>query len=185
MRFLERDEGIMSGEQHAVAEWTALATHTDTGDEIEWDGIDLIQVRDGRICRNAVYSPTHRARPQLHANWSRHVGGALARYRELVVLAVLERIEVDVVDLPRARRAHGLEAELHGGGEQRKGASEHGDLRRRLPGAASRDRANIGDAKRRTETTQQGTDPAVVEDAYSQSRIGRATVSHEEPHLSR
>ena len=67
MRFLERDEGIMSGEQHAVAEWTALATHPDTGDEIEWDGIDLIQVRDGRICRNAVYSSAHRARPQGHA----------------------------------------------------------------------------------------------------------------------
>ena len=62
MRFLERDE-VMSGEDHAVAEWTAQATHPDTGDEIEWDGIDLIQVRDGRICRNAVYSSAHRARP--------------------------------------------------------------------------------------------------------------------------
>jgi len=38
MRFLERDEGIMSGEQHAVAEWTARATHPDTGELIEWDG---------------------------------------------------------------------------------------------------------------------------------------------------
>ena len=64
MRFIERDEGIMSGEQHAVAEWTARATHPDTGELIEWDGIDLIQVRDGRICRNAVYSSAHRARPQ-------------------------------------------------------------------------------------------------------------------------
>jgi len=63
MRFVERDEGIMGGEQHAVAEWTALATHPDTGDEIERDGIDLILVRDGRICRNAVYSAAHRARP--------------------------------------------------------------------------------------------------------------------------
>ena len=65
MRFVERDEGIMSGDHHAVAEWTALATHPDTGNEIEWDGIDLIQVRGGRICRNAVYSSAHRARPQL------------------------------------------------------------------------------------------------------------------------
>src|SRR4029079_14378078 len=63
MRFIERDEGIMSGEQHAVAEWTARATHPDTGELIEWDGIDLIQVRDCRICRNAVYSSAHRARP--------------------------------------------------------------------------------------------------------------------------
>src|SRR5205823_3235078 len=48
--------------RHAVAEWTARATHPDTGRRIEWDGIDLIQVRDGRICRNAVYSSAHRAR---------------------------------------------------------------------------------------------------------------------------
>ena len=65
MRFLEREDGIMSGEHHAVAEWTAQATHPDTGESIEWDGIDLIQVRDGRICRNAVYSSAHRARPQV------------------------------------------------------------------------------------------------------------------------
>ena len=64
MHFVERDEGVMSGEHHAVAEWTARATHPDTGELIEWDGIDLIQVRDGRICRNAVYSSAHRARPQ-------------------------------------------------------------------------------------------------------------------------
>ena len=64
MRFGERDEGIMCGDHHAVAEWTAPATHTDTGELIEWDGLDLIQVRDGRICRNAVYSSAHRARPQ-------------------------------------------------------------------------------------------------------------------------
>jgi steroid delta-isomerase-like uncharacterized protein len=67
MRFLERDEGIMAGEQHAVAEWTARATHPQTGALIEWDGIDLIQARDGRICRNAVYSSAHRARPQVSA----------------------------------------------------------------------------------------------------------------------
>ena len=29
MRFVERDEGILGGERHAVAEWTALATHPD------------------------------------------------------------------------------------------------------------------------------------------------------------
>jgi hypothetical protein len=53
-----------AGEHHSAAEWTALATHPDTGELIEWDGIDLIQVRYGRICRNAVYSSAHRARPQ-------------------------------------------------------------------------------------------------------------------------
>ncbi len=62
LRFLERAEGIMAGEHHAVAEWTAQATHPDTGESIEWDGIDLIQVRDGLICRNAVYSSAHNAR---------------------------------------------------------------------------------------------------------------------------
>jgi len=61
MRFEERDV-IHAGEDHAVAEWTARATHPDTGRVIEWDGIDLIQVRDGRICRNAVYSSAHAAR---------------------------------------------------------------------------------------------------------------------------
>ena len=62
MRFVERDEGMMSGEDHVVAEWTAHATHPDTGASIEWDGIDLIHVREGLICRNAVYSSAHNAR---------------------------------------------------------------------------------------------------------------------------
>ncbi|MGN6380677.1 MAG: nuclear transport factor 2 family protein [Gaiellales bacterium] len=61
LRFEEHD-GIHAGEHHAIAEWTARATHPDTGRAIEWDGIDLIQVRDGRICRNAVYSSAHAAR---------------------------------------------------------------------------------------------------------------------------
>ena len=30
--------------------------------DAEWEGIDLIEVRDGRICRNAVYSSAHAAR---------------------------------------------------------------------------------------------------------------------------
>jgi ketosteroid isomerase-like protein len=62
MRFEERDGRIYAGDDHAVAEWTARATHPDTGRVIEWDGIDLIEVRDGRICRNAVYSSAHAAR---------------------------------------------------------------------------------------------------------------------------
>jgi ketosteroid isomerase-like protein len=56
------DGRIYAGGDHAVAEWTARATHPDTGRVVEWDGIDLIEVRDGRICRNAVYSSAHAAR---------------------------------------------------------------------------------------------------------------------------
>jgi ketosteroid isomerase-like protein len=40
----------------------ARATHPDSGQRIEWDGLDVIQVRHGRICRNAVYSSAHVAR---------------------------------------------------------------------------------------------------------------------------
>ena len=53
---------IYAGDDHAVAEWTARATHPDTGRLIEWDGIDLIEVRDARTSRNAVYSSAHAAR---------------------------------------------------------------------------------------------------------------------------
>ena len=60
--FEEREGGLTAGADRAVAEWTARATHPDTGRRIEWDGMDLIQVRDGRICRNAVYSSAHAAR---------------------------------------------------------------------------------------------------------------------------
>ncbi len=62
LTFEEREGGITGGSDHAVAEWTARATHPDTGHRIEWDGIDLIQIRDGRIARNAVYSSAHAAR---------------------------------------------------------------------------------------------------------------------------
>lgn len=61
LRFQEHNK-VHVGEDHAVAEWTARATHPDTGRIIEWDGIDLIQIRDGQICRNAVYSSAHAAR---------------------------------------------------------------------------------------------------------------------------
>ena len=47
----------MAGDRHAVAEWTARATHPDTRGRA-----DLILVRDGRIYRNAVYSSGHAAR---------------------------------------------------------------------------------------------------------------------------
>lgn len=44
-----------------VAEWTARATAAD-GRHFEWDGIDVINCRDGLIIRNAVYSSGHRPR---------------------------------------------------------------------------------------------------------------------------
>jgi ketosteroid isomerase-like protein len=61
---LEFDERgpIRTGPTHATAEWTARGTHPDSGRRIEWDGIDLLVMRDGRICRNAVYSSASAAR---------------------------------------------------------------------------------------------------------------------------
>jgi ketosteroid isomerase-like protein len=53
---------IRAGPDHAAAEWTARGTHPDTGRRIEWDGIDLLEMRDGRVCRNAVYSSASSAR---------------------------------------------------------------------------------------------------------------------------
>ena len=44
-----------------VAEWTARATAAD-GLRLEWDGIDVINCRDGLIVRNAVYSSSHTPR---------------------------------------------------------------------------------------------------------------------------
>jgi ketosteroid isomerase-like protein len=44
-----------------VAEWTAKATASD-GRRLEWDGIDVINCRDGLISRNAVYSSGHAPR---------------------------------------------------------------------------------------------------------------------------
>jgi len=44
-----------------VSEWTASGTDGD-GRRIEWDGIDVINCRDGLITRNAVYSSSHAPR---------------------------------------------------------------------------------------------------------------------------
>ena len=59
----------LSFEEHAlylavdtgVAEWSARATAAD-GRHLEWDGIDVINCRDGLIVRNAVYSSGDRPR---------------------------------------------------------------------------------------------------------------------------
>jgi steroid delta-isomerase-like uncharacterized protein len=45
----------------AVGEWTATATRPD-GVEIEWDGVDVFPIRDGKIARKDVYSTSHAPR---------------------------------------------------------------------------------------------------------------------------
>jgi uncharacterized protein (TIGR02246 family) len=58
-RFVDRR--VYLGEDFAAVEWTATATRAD-GDRIEWDGCDLIALRDDRICGNSVYSSSHAPR---------------------------------------------------------------------------------------------------------------------------
>jgi len=45
----------------AVSEWTASATRDD-GVTIEWDGVDVFPLRDGKIARKDVYSGSHAPR---------------------------------------------------------------------------------------------------------------------------
>ena len=45
-----------------VSEWTATATRQETGERLEWDGIDVFPFEDGLIVRKDVYSTAHRAR---------------------------------------------------------------------------------------------------------------------------
>ena len=44
-----------------VSEWTARVTAPD-GRRLEWDGVDIVTCRDGRVVRNAVYSTAHAPR---------------------------------------------------------------------------------------------------------------------------
>jgi uncharacterized protein (TIGR02246 family) len=45
------------GEDFAVSEWTARATHPDDGRRLEWDGVDVFPITaEGRIARKDVYS---------------------------------------------------------------------------------------------------------------------------------
>ena len=45
-----------------VSEWTARATRPETGEQLEWDGVDVFPFEDGKIARKDVYSAAHRAR---------------------------------------------------------------------------------------------------------------------------
>jgi ketosteroid isomerase-like protein len=47
----------------AVSEWTARAMRPD-GTWIEWDGVDVFPLRDGKIARKDVYSSSHAPRVQ-------------------------------------------------------------------------------------------------------------------------
>lgn len=50
-----------AADDFAVSEWTASATRPD-GTQIEWDGVDVFPLRDGKIARKDVYSSSHAPR---------------------------------------------------------------------------------------------------------------------------
>jgi steroid delta-isomerase-like uncharacterized protein len=59
LRFRGRSLYVADG--FAVSEWTATATRDD-GKTIEWDGVDVFPIRDGKIARKDVYSTSHAPR---------------------------------------------------------------------------------------------------------------------------
>ena len=55
LRFERR--ALRVGDDFAVSEWTAHATHPDDGRQLEWDGVDIFPIAaDGRIARKDIYS---------------------------------------------------------------------------------------------------------------------------------
>jgi ketosteroid isomerase-like protein len=60
-----REHALYVAADAGVAEWTARATATDDR-LLEWDGIDVINCRDGLIVRNAAYSSGHAPRVRDH-----------------------------------------------------------------------------------------------------------------------
>jgi steroid delta-isomerase-like uncharacterized protein len=56
-----RGRRLYACDEFAVSEWTASATRPD-GTRIEWDGVDVFPLRDGRIVRKDVYSTSHAPR---------------------------------------------------------------------------------------------------------------------------
>ncbi len=59
LRFRERR--LYTAPDLAVSEWTASATRPD-GARIEWDGVDVFPLRNGKIVRKDVYSSAHAPR---------------------------------------------------------------------------------------------------------------------------
>lgn len=56
MRFSSRRLYVSPG--FCTSEWTASATAKD-GRRLEWDGVDVLPIRDGLIARKDVYSTSH------------------------------------------------------------------------------------------------------------------------------
>jgi hypothetical protein len=56
-----RARRFYAAEGFAVSEWTATATRPD-GTELEWDGVDVFPLVDGKIARKDVYSSSHAPR---------------------------------------------------------------------------------------------------------------------------
>jgi taurine dehydrogenase small subunit len=56
-----RGRSLRAADDFAVSEWTATATRPD-GTTIEWDGVDLFPLQDGKIARKDVYSASHAPR---------------------------------------------------------------------------------------------------------------------------
>src|SRR5580693_3056 len=56
-----RGRRLYVADDFAVSEWTATATSSD-GTRLEWDGVDVFPVRDGKIVRKDVYSTSHAPR---------------------------------------------------------------------------------------------------------------------------
>jgi taurine dehydrogenase small subunit len=59
LRFSAR--ALYAADGFAVCEWTAQAVRDD-GRRIEWDGVDVFPIRDGKILRKDVYSNSHAPR---------------------------------------------------------------------------------------------------------------------------
>jgi ketosteroid isomerase-like protein len=56
-----RGRRLYVADDFAVSEWTATATRPD-GTQLEWDGVDVFPLRDGKIARKDVYSTSHAPR---------------------------------------------------------------------------------------------------------------------------
>jgi len=56
-----RGRRLYVADDFAVSEWTATATRPD-GTALEWDGVDVFPLRDGKILRKDVYSSSHAPR---------------------------------------------------------------------------------------------------------------------------
>ncbi len=56
-----RARRLYSRDGLVVSEWTATATKQETGERLEWDGVDVFPFEDGLIARKDVYSAAHRA----------------------------------------------------------------------------------------------------------------------------